>query len=129
MFWHRQREPLLIANAIGPRISDPKRISFKTTAEPNVYQRLPDGSAILDGYPIVWTDVLTPYSTTAQNDKAIAVFGALHFWWMGEHGHPRIDTSEQVYFVNDQLGVRFIEEIDFDYMATDATAALITAAS
>jgi len=34
-----------------------------------------------------------------------------------------------VYFVNDQLGVRFIEEIDFDYMATDATAALLTAAS
>ena len=102
---------------------------FRTTAEPNVYMRLPDGSAILDGYPIVWTDVLTPYSTTNQNDKAIAVFGALSFWWMGEHGQPRIDTSEHVYFVNDQLGVRFIEEIDFDYMATDATAALLTAVS
>jgi HK97 family phage major capsid protein len=103
--------------------------SFKTAAEPNVYQRLADGSAILDGYPIVWTDVLTAYSTTPTSDNPLAVFGALSFWWMGEHGTPRIDTSEHVWFVNDQLAVRFIEEIDFDYVASDATAALLTAAA
>ena len=103
--------------------------SFRSTAEPNVYQRLPDGSAILDGYPVVWTDVLEPYGTAASADKPIAVFGALGFWWFGEHGSPRIDTSEHVWFVNDQLAVRFIEEIDFDYCAIDATAALLTAAS
>jgi HK97 family phage major capsid protein len=103
--------------------------SFRTTAEPHVYQRLPDGSAILDGYPIIWTDVLTPYGTAAAADKPLAVFGALSFWWMGEHGTPRIDTSEHVWFANDQLAVRFIEEIDFDYCAGDATAALMTAAS
>ena len=103
--------------------------SFRTPAEPHVYQRLPDGSAILDGYPIVWTDVLEPYGTAASLDKPIAVFGALSFWWMGEHGTPRIDTSEHVWFANDQLAVRFIEEIDFDYCAVDATAALLTAVS
>ncbi|HVV01855.1 MAG TPA: phage major capsid protein [Verrucomicrobiae bacterium] len=103
--------------------------SFRTSAEPNVYQRLPDGTALLDGYPIVWTDVLTAYGTTAAADQPIAVFGALSFWWMGEHGQPRMDTSEHVYFANDQLAVRFIEEIDFDYAAADATAALLTAAS
>jgi HK97 family phage major capsid protein len=103
--------------------------AFRTTAEPYVYQRMPDGSATLDGYPIVWTDVLEPYGTTAAADKAIAVFGALSFWWMGEHGGPRIDTSEHVWFANDQLAVRFIEEIDFDYCAIDATGALLTAAS
>lgn len=102
---------------------------FKTESEPNVYQRLPDGSAILDGYPIVWTDVLEPYSGNAAADKPIAVFGALSFWWFGEHGSPRIDTSEHVWFANDQLAVRFIEEIDFDYCAVDATAAMVTAAS
>ncbi len=80
-------------------------------------------------YPIVWTDVLTPYGTSAAADSPLAVFGALSFWWMGEHGHPRIDTSEHIYFANDQLATRFIEEIDFDYAAADATAALITAAS
>jgi HK97 family phage major capsid protein len=103
--------------------------SFRTTAEPNVYQRLPDGTAILDGYPIVWTDVMQAYTTSVSADAAIAVFGAMSFWWMGEHGSPRLDTSEHVYFANDQLAVRFIEEIDFDYAAIDATAALITAAS
>src|SRR5205814_10483313 len=34
--------------------------SFKTAAETSVCQRLPDGTAILDGYPVVWTDVLQP---------------------------------------------------------------------
>src|SRR5438876_8249016 len=102
---------------------------FKTSAEPNVYQRLPDGTAMLDGYPIVWTDVLTAYGTSAAADSPLAVFGALSFWWLGEHGSPRIDTSEHVWFANDQLAVRFIEEIDFDYAALDSTAALITAAS
>jgi hypothetical protein len=62
-------------------------------------------------------------------DQPLAVFGALSFWWLGEHGTPRMDTSEHVWFANDQLAVRFIEEIDFDYAASDATAALITAAS
>jgi hypothetical protein len=63
--------------------------AFRTTAEPNVYQRLPDGSAILDGYPIVWTDVLQAYTTSAAADQPIAVFGAMSFWWMGEHGSQR----------------------------------------
>lgn len=103
--------------------------AFRTQSEPNVYQRLPDGTAVLDGYPIVWTDVLQPYDTAATPNKCLAVFGALSFWWMGEHGHPRIDTSIHVYFDNDQLAVRCIEEIDFDYCAQDATAALITAAA
>ena len=73
--------------------------------------------------------MLDHYGTLAAADKAVAVFGALGFWWMGEHGSPRIDTSEHVWFANDQLAVRFIEEIDFDYAAVDAMAALITAAS
>ena len=40
-----------------------------------------------------------------------------------------MDTSDQLWFANDQLAVRFIEEIDFDYIANDATAALLTAPS
>jgi HK97 family phage major capsid protein len=103
--------------------------AFKTSADPNVYQRLPDGSAILDGYPIIWTDVLEAYGTAASADKPLAVFGALSFWWFGEHGTPRIDTSEHVWFANDQLAVRFIEEIDFDFCAVDAAAVLVTAAA
>ena len=101
--------------------------AFRTQAEPNVYQRLPDGSATLDGYPITWTDVLQPYDTAAAPLAPIAAFGALSFWWMGERGTPRIDTSEHVWFSNDQLSVRFIEEVDFDYAAQDAMSALVTA--
>jgi hypothetical protein len=72
---------------------------------------------------------MTAYGTTATAGEPLAVFGALSFWWMGEHGSPRIDTSEHVWFVNDQLAVRFIEEIDFDYAAADATSVLLAAAS
>ncbi len=72
---------------------------------------------------------MQPYGTAAAQDKAIAVFGALNYWWFGEHGSPRIDTSDHVFFANDQLAVRCIEEIDFDYCAVDATAALLTAAA
>jgi HK97 family phage major capsid protein len=103
--------------------------SLKTAQEANLYQRLPDGSAIFDGYPVIWTDVLQPYSTTAQAGKPCVVFGALRFWWLGEHGHPRMDVSDQVFYANDQFGVKFIEEIDVDYMAIDAASALLTAAS
>jgi len=69
------------------------------------------------------------FTTSAAADAPIAVFGARSFWWMGQHGSPRLDTSVDVFFFNDQLAVRFIEEIDLDYAAVDATAALITAAS
>jgi HK97 family phage major capsid protein len=103
--------------------------SFRTAGDPNIYQRLPNGAAMLDGYPIIWTDVLEPYGTGASADKPCAVFGALSFWWFGEHGSPRMDTSDHVFFANDQLAVRFIEEIDFDYQSNAATAALVTAAA
>jgi hypothetical protein len=63
---------------------------------------------------------LEPYGTAAATDKSITVFGPLSLWCMGEHGSPRMDTSEHVWFANDQLAVRFIEEIDFDYMSKDA---------
>jgi HK97 family phage major capsid protein len=104
--------------------------TFNTQSDPYIYVRNPDGSATFDGYPVIWTDVLLPFSTSAVTvSQTIAVFGALQYWWMGEHGSPRIDQSSDVFFVNDQLAVRFIEEIDFDYQAVDATAALLTAAS
>ncbi|HWH71126.1 MAG TPA: phage major capsid protein [Candidatus Sulfotelmatobacter sp.] len=97
---------------------------------PYFFQRLPDGRCLLDGFPIVWTDVLQAYTTEdVTASTPVCAFGALRFWWFGEHGAPRMDTSEHVYYVNDQLGVRFIEEIDFDYMASDAMAVVLVAAA
>jgi hypothetical protein len=40
-----------------------------------------------------------------------------------------VGSSWHVFFANDQLATRFIEEIDFDYCALDATAVLMTAGS
>ena len=103
---------------------------FKTIQDPEIYvQNGPGGRSFLDGYPIIWTEVMTPFGTTANPNQFIAVFGDLGFWWMGEHLYPRIDTSIHVYFANDQIAVRFMEEIDFDYMDLAAAAALQTASS
>jgi len=44
---------------------------------------------------------------------------------LGEHRSPRINTSEHIYFANDQLAVRFIAEIDFDYAAVDANRSTV----
>jgi HK97 family phage major capsid protein len=103
--------------------------SFNTIGSPAIFDYRPDGVATLDGFPIVWTEVLQPYITTAAANTIIAAFGNLRFYWFGEHGSPRIDSSQDVYFANDQIGVRFIEEIDFDYNALDSMACLITAAN
>ncbi len=103
---------------------------FKTQADQEIYlQQGPHGRATLDGYDVVWTEVLQPLVTGPAPATTIAVFGDLSFWWMGEHLSPRVDTSDQVFFVNDQLAVRFIEEIDFDYMDVAAASALQTAAN
>lgn len=102
---------------------------FNTQADPNVFVILPDGTARLDGYPIVWTEVLTAYDVEASAGSYLAAFGNLRFWWFGERNAPRIDTSEHVLFANDQLATRFIEEIDVDYCAADAMSVLRTAAA
>ena len=104
---------------------------LKTQADPMIYNQIgPKGRPTFDGYDVIWTEVLAPYTVGGANaNTCIAVFGDLSYWWMGEHLSPRIDTSDQVFFVNDQLAVRFIEEIDFDYMDTQAASALKTAAA
>jgi HK97 family phage major capsid protein len=96
--------------------------------DPYVFIYRPDGTPILDGFPIVWTEVLTPYGTTAAADSNLAVFGNLNFWWFGQRRTPRIDMSSDVYFANDQLAARCLEEIDFDYNSLEAASALKTAA-
>src|SRR5262249_48628234 len=66
--------------------------------QPYFFVVQPDGTARIDGYPVVWTDVLTPYGTAAAASSYLAVFGALDFWWFGEHGQPRMDFSADVFF-------------------------------
>jgi hypothetical protein len=130
----RRRLP---CRSLGEGRSSLRAVEVPQVSQPAVSQTSQSASLIflqtihklLRSYPIVWTDVLTSYGTSAAADQPLAVFGALSFWWMGEHGNPRIDPSIHVFFQNDQLAFRFIEEIDFDFCAADATAALLTAAS
>lgn len=104
--------------------------TYKTQADPMIYvQNGPGGGATLDGYPIVWTEILAPYSEAANASAYIGVFGDLSYWWFGEHGSPRTDFSTDVFFTTDELAVRWLEEIDFDYADNDCAAALKTAAS
>jgi HK97 family phage major capsid protein len=103
--------------------------TFKTTQDQDIFTTLPDGTSRLDGYPVVWVEPLQVYGTSATVNAYLAVFGNLQYWFFGERGSPRIDTSEHVYFANDQMAVRFIEEIDFDYVSLQAASALQTAAS
>jgi HK97 family phage major capsid protein len=108
---------------------EPQLRAFRTAADPTVFDYRADGTAMLDGFEIFWAEVMPVYTTSAIVSANIAVFGSLDFWWFGERHSPRIDQSEHVYFANDQLAVRFIEEIDFDYMSLQAAAVLLTAAS
>jgi len=85
--------------------------------------------ATLFGLPIVWTHVLQAYTASAAASTNIAFVGDLSWFWFGEHGSPRIDTSFEARFYYDELAVRFIEEIDFDYNAYTAAATIKTAAS
>jgi HK97 family phage major capsid protein len=102
---------------------------MNTEADPYFFVVMPDGTAKIDGYPVIWTDVLTPYGEAASVSSYLAVFGALDWWWFGEHGSPRMDFSSDVYFTTDELATRFIEEIDFDYQQVDVTCALATPAA
>ena len=115
---------------LGSTLSNSPRFGLRASGDAEgVAHTSPGQRPGFIGYPIIWTDVLTPYGTTAVPDSPLAVFGALDFWWFGEHGHPRMDFSSDVYFATDELATRFIQEIDFDYQQLDATAVLLTASS
>lgn len=102
---------------------------FNTEADPNIFMYRPDGTATLDGHEIVWVEVMQEYTEDAAPGTYLCVFGDLQWWWFGERGSPRVDQSEHVAFLNDQLAVRFMEEIDFDYQSLDAATVLKSAAA
>ena len=86
------------------------------------------GRATLDGWPIRWIGVSESYKETASASAAIAFFGDLSFWYLGERGTPRIEMSREVFFATDELALRALERIDVQALAVDAMATLKTAA-
>ena len=104
--------------------------TFNTIGSPQIYVRAQGGaSATLDGWPIRWVGVMQSYSTKAAAATFPALFGDLSYWYLGERGAPRVETSREVYFATDELGMRAVERIDVEAMAPDAMSALETAAA
>ena len=102
-------------------------VGFNTVNNPRIYERMPNGQATLDGFPIRWTAVVTPYGTAAAAAKDIAFFGDLSYVYLGERGAPRVQTSLDVYFTTDEIAMRALERIDVEMMAVDAMSSLRTA--
>jgi HK97 family phage major capsid protein len=72
---------------------------------------------------------MQPYTTGAAASSYLAMFGALSYWYLGERGQVRIETSREFYFNTDEIALRALERIDVNNMAVDAMATLQTAAA
>ena len=103
---------------------------FNSEKNQYIFRYTQSGTPLLFGRPIIWTEVLTPYGEAASASSYLTVFGDLSWYWFGKRPNgPRIDESEHLKFDYDQIATRFIEEIDFDYMAVQCAATLKTAAA
>ena len=99
------------------------------TAGDKPYQANGLGGATLDGFPIIWVDVMPVYSTSAAASTVFALFGDVSYNYLGVRGGIRFDTSKEAGFATDEILVRALERFTIGKMATGAVAGLITAAS
>jgi HK97 family phage major capsid protein len=104
-------------------------VTFNTSATVVPYQRQRDGTATLDGFPIVWVNVMPVYTTSATVSAYQVYFGDLSWWYFGERMAMSVETSRDVYFATDEIGIRALERIDIHLMGQASTAALQLAAS
>lgn len=103
--------------------------TFNTSATVVPYQRQPDGSAKLDGYEVVWVSTMPVYATAANASAYPVYFGDLSWWYFGERLAMSVETSREVYFATDEIGIRALERIDIHQMGQSSTAALQLAAA
>ena len=104
-------------------------ITFNTSATVVPYQRQRDGTATFDGFPIVWVNTMPVYTTSATISAYQVYFGDLSWWYFGERMAMSVETSRDVYFATDEIGIRALERIDIHLMGQSSTAALQLAAS
>ena len=104
-------------------------VSYNTSATVVPYQRQPDGSAKLDGYEVVWVSTMPVYSTAANASAYPVYFGDLSWWYFGERLALSVETSRDVYFATDEIGIRALERIDIHQMGQSSSAALQLAAA
>jgi HK97 family phage major capsid protein len=103
-------------------------VSFNTSATVTPYIR--NGAvATLDGFPIVWTAAMPVYTTSATVSAFQLYFGDLSWWYMGVRRDLDVQTSRDVYFATDEVGIRALERFDIHQMGQKSTAAIKLAAS
>jgi len=104
-------------------------VTFNTSATVVPFQRRPDGSATLDGYEVVWVNTMPVYQPQANASAYQLYFGDLSWWYFGERMAMSVETSREVYFATDEIGIRALERIDIHQMGQASTAALQLAAA
>jgi len=105
-------------------------VSFNTSATVTPYLRS-NGTApaTLDGFEIVWTNVMPAYSTVAAVSLCHVLFGDVSFQYLGLRGGFRFDTSREAAFTTDEILIRGLERMTVALMASKAVAGLVTDAS
>ncbi|MEN6533039.1 MAG: phage major capsid protein [Bryobacteraceae bacterium] len=103
-------------------------VTYNTSATVVPFQRRPDGTATLDGYEVVWINTMPIYQTTANASAYQIYFGDLSWWYFGERLALSVETSRDVYFATDEIGIRALERIDIHQMGQSSSAALQLAA-
>lgn len=122
-YFHPSFEQLLSSfNTAGDRPYNPM-VQLSTGGQP--FKNGPT----LDGFPIIWVDVMPVYSTGANVSKVFALFGDASFQYLGIRGGVRFDTSMEAGFTTDEILIRALERFTIGLMATGAMAGLETAAS
>lgn len=80
----------------------------------------------LDGFPVIWLDVLPVYNTADVLSTVHVLFGDVSFQYLGVRGGIRFDTSREAGFTTDEVLIRVLERITTGLMATGAVGGLIT---
>jgi HK97 family phage major capsid protein len=83
----------------------------------------------LDGFPIRWVGVMPIYDTTAHLNQYQVVFGDLSYWYFGLRNDLDVQSSRDVYFATDEIGIRALERFSVQLLANNAAAVLQLAAS
>lgn len=103
-------------------------VTFNTSATVTPYVRNGQ-TAMLDGFEIVWTPIMPVYTTSATVSAYQLAFGDLSWWYLGLRRGLDVQTSRDVYFATDEVGVRALERFDIHAMGLKSTTALQLAAS
>jgi len=104
-------------------------VTFNTLNQPLIYVHNADGSASLDGFKVEWVNTMPVYQKTANVGAYQVYFGDLSWWYFGERLAMSVETSREIYFATDEIGIRALERFDIHQMGQASSGALQLAAA